>query len=219
MSASATVFEAIRSGDIERLRALVAGDAALAASRDAAGVSAVLQARYHGRADMVEALLAAAPPLDVFEASAVGKGERVRELLAESPDRARAWSADGFTALHLAAFFAQPEIAEMLLARGADADVPARNPMAVRPLHSAVAARQRDIAALLLDRGAQVDARQQGGYTPLHAAAHNGDLTMLDLLLARGADATLRTEDGRDAADLAREKGHEAVLGRLEQRR
>jgi ankyrin repeat protein len=69
---------------------------------------------------------------------------------------------------------------------------------------------------LLLDHGAEVDARQQAGYTALQAAAIHGDEELSDLLLSRGADPALRSDDGKSAADLAREKGHQALAGRLE---
>lgn len=88
--------------------------------------------------------------------------------------------------------------------------------MRVTPLHSAVAAGQLEIARWLVERGATVDARQQGGYTPLHSAAHGGHLPLVELLLAHGADRALRTDDGRKAADLARAADREDVLARLE---
>jgi ankyrin repeat protein len=68
---------------------------------------------------------------------------------------------------------------------------------------------------LLLDRGADVNARQQLGFTPLHAAAGNGDEAMADLLLARGADATLKSDDGKTPADVAAERGHTNLAERL----
>jgi uncharacterized protein len=209
------MFDAITAGDLDRVRELIAEDAALAGARDADGLSAVTQARYHGEDDIVDALLAAGPELDVFEAAAVGRLERVRELLEDDPALATALSPDGFTPLHLAAFFGHPEIARLLLERGADANAVARNPMRVTPLHSAAAARQIEIAELLVDHGADVNAAQERGFTPLHAAAQNGDIGLARLLLGRGADREQTTEDGRRAADFAAARRHEQVLALL----
>lgn len=54
-------------------------------------------------------------------------------------------------------------------------------------LHDAVQHGQADVAALLLDRRAKIDARTADGLTPLHMAAQNGDLPLIGLLLARQA--------------------------------
>ena len=57
-SAKQEIFVAIKGGDAARVRALAAQDPSLAKARDESGVSALLQACYHSRLDMVEALLA-----------------------------------------------------------------------------------------------------------------------------------------------------------------
>jgi ankyrin repeat protein len=87
--------------------------------------------------------------------------------------------------------------------------------MAVQPLHSAAAARDAAIIALLLDHGADVNARQAGGWTPLHAAAMFGDRPLVELFLKHGAAATASNDQGKTALDLAVEKGHTDVAERL----
>jgi ankyrin repeat protein len=57
------------------------------------------------------------------------------------------------------------------------------------------------LARLLLDSGADVNGRGEGGFTALHSAAQNGDEELARLLLERGADPSLATEDGKRAAD------------------
>jgi ankyrin repeat protein len=212
------IFDAIGAGDLERARALVADDPAVAKARDQQGVSAVTQAVYHGRADIVDTLLAAEPELDVFEASAAGRTERVRTLIEREPDLVSAFSPDGFTPLHLAAFFGHFEIARLLVAAGADPEAVARNPMRVQPLHSAAATGQLEIAKLLVDAGADVNESQERGFTPLHAAAQNGDVELTRLLLERGADPERATDDGRRAADFASRRGSAQVVAMLEKR-
>lgn len=208
----AELIEAIASGDAERVRALVAADPALAAARDADGVSAVLNARYRFRGDLVDLLLAAEPELDVFDAAALGRGDRVADLLDADPSLVRARSGDGYTALHLAAFFGNAETATLLIGRGAEIDVPAANPMRVTPLHSAAAGRRLEVARLLVEAGADVDARQAGGWTPLHSAAQNGDAALVEMLLERGADPTAENDEGRSPLDLAKSAEVVALL-------
>jgi ankyrin repeat protein len=206
---------AIKAGDAARVRALVAAEPALAGARDAGGVSMLLLALYHRRREVAEALREAAPPLDVFDAAALGDIARLGALLAADPAAANAWAADGFFPLGLACFFRQREAAGLLLENGADVHAAARNGMRVTGLHAAAAARSVEIARMLLERGADANARQQAGYTALHAAAQHGDAELAELLLAHGADPTLRSEDGRDAAAHAREAGHPELAQRL----
>jgi ankyrin repeat protein len=209
-------FEAVRSGDSVALAHLLTGDRRLAAARNADGISIVLIACYHRQTALVEMLLAVGEPLDIFEASAVPTGtEQGTALLRANSALVNAFSSDGFTPLHLAAYFGQADMARVLLAHGADPDAVSRNPMALRPLHSAAASRALGIATSLLAGGADVNAKQHGGWTPLHGAAGNGDLSMTELLVARSADLTILSDDGRSPLDLAVEKGHEPVAARL----
>ena len=182
-----------------------------------AEVSELMDAVYRGERSTVERLLSADLELDVFEAAAVGRGDRVRELLERDPTLAGAFSTDGFTALHLAAFFSHDvDSARLLVEAGADVSAPARNPMAVTPLGSAAARGAHAVAALLLDAGAEVADAQHGGYTPLHSAGANGDAELVELLLARGADPARPADDGRTPAAMARERDHPEVATTLE---
>jgi hypothetical protein len=153
--------------------------------------------------------LARGRELDVFEAAAVGDSGRLADLLAGDPPAARARTADGFTALHYAAFFSRnADCARALLDAGAEPDAVADNDTDLRPINSAAGSGASEIVALLLERGADVDAAQRGGYTALHSAAHNGNEELARVLLAAGADPTRATDDGRTPADLAAEAGH-----------
>ena len=182
------IFDAIGAGDVDQVRSLLRADPTLANRRcPASGVSAVLSARYRHRMDLVEAVLEARPELDGFDAAGLGRVDRLRELLDADPEAARSWSTDGFTPLHLAAFFGQPAVVALLLERGADVGAVARNPMQVQPLHSAVAGRDLESVRLLLAAGADPDARQHGGWTPLMAARQHGDTEVERLLLDYGA--------------------------------
>jgi ankyrin repeat protein len=187
----------------------------LASARDENGVSLLMQAAYQRRHEIVEMLRSRKKALDVFEAAALGDESGLGELLAKGPSSVHAWSPDGFTALHFAAFFRQPACAKLLVANSADVGAVARNPMAVTPLHSAAASREIQIVRLLLEKGAEVDARQHGGFTALHAAAMHGDEALAQLLLSYGADPTRKADNGSDASSLAREKGHETLAGTL----
>jgi ankyrin repeat protein len=206
------MLQAASAGDTAEVERLLEADPALAATRGADGVSAILVARYHGHAWLAERLADSVIELDLFEAAALGRAGRVDEMVRADPDTVRATGADGFTALHLAAFFGQLEAAAVLIGHGAAPDVVAANPSRVRPLHSAAAGGHAAIVGLLLERGADPDARQAGGFVPLHASAALGDVVSVRLLLDHGANRALRTDDGRVAADLASGDGLDELL-------
>ncbi len=187
------IFTAVKAGDLDALNALLAGDPGLASARED-GVSAVLVALYHRQDGALDALLAAGAEVGPLEAAALGDVTRL------DPD---ARGADGFTALHLAAFFGGADAVRALLRAGADPDADAENPLRVRPLHSAVASRDREAVRALLEAGADPNVVQRGGFTPLHGAAHAGDAAIVRLLLEHGADRTATTDDGKDARALA----------------
>ena len=163
--------------------------------------SELLDALYRGDRDTVDAKLAENPELTIFEAAAVGNAVRVRELVARDPDLVGRVSPDGFTALHLAAFFGHEEVAAELLRRGADVHAVAENAIRVQALHSASAGGHTAVARVLLDHGADPNARQEGGFVPIHAPAQSGNDELYDLLVAYGADQDAATDDGRTVAD------------------
>jgi uncharacterized protein len=214
---SKTFFDAIRAGDRAAVDTLLASDSSLLGALDEKGLGAYAAARYSGRNEIAALLLEKGVKLDVYTASMAGAKETVLEMIAANPELVAAYSSDGWTPLHLACFFGQPEMAEILIARGADVNARSRNAMQNRPLHTAAAGRNKDAVRLLLERGADVNARQHGGWTALHAASQNGDVEMARLLIGGGADVAARAENQQNAMDLAMTKGHQAVVNLLDE--
>jgi ankyrin repeat protein len=214
-SASEDLFAAIDAGDVDRVRATLDADPSLAMARDHEGVSALLRARYRRDRALVEAVKARVASLDPFEAATFGDLDRLAVLLAADADLTQRRSGDGFTALHLAAFFGQDEAVRLLLARGADPDARGTGWMTGTPLNAAASSGHATVVALLLDAGADPDAVQRGGWTPLHSAAHNGDARTVELLLAHGADPSAVDDDGRSVGDMARESGDPATIAAI----
>jgi uncharacterized protein len=210
------LIDAIDAGDEARVRELIRQGRAT--DRDRAGVSATMHALYRGQPELAQVIAEALTELDIFEAAALARVARVRELLASDPGLARAFSPDGFTALHYPGFFGGADSAATALAlidAGADVDTRSRNDFSVHPIHSAVAGNRAEVVAVLIDGGADVNARQPGGFTPLHGAAQNGAEEIVDRLLAAGADPAARNDDGRSPADLAEEAGRPGLAARL----
>jgi uncharacterized protein len=153
----------------------------LVTARDEHGVSLLLLALYHRRPQARDALLAAGAPVGPLEAAALGDVEK----LAGADLSVR--GGDGFTPLHLAAFFGGAEAVRAILATGADPNADAENTFHVRPIHSAVAVGDHASAEALLEAGADPNVEQEGGHTPLDAAIHHQDTEMEALLRRHGA--------------------------------
>ena len=215
MTNSERCFDFLSKNDFDGLRRLLEADPACAQARDPNGVSLLMHSLYRRRRDLAEFIAGHKATLDIFEATSLGRLDRLRELACDSA-AINSRSADGFTALHFACFFGQPESARLLIEYGAAVDAVADNPMAVMPLHSAASARNLEAARLLLEHGAPVNARQQGGWVPIHAAAQNGDRAMVELLLKHHADPKLANDEGKTPAMVAREKGHKEIAALLE---
>jgi uncharacterized protein len=165
-------------------------------------MSEAMQALYAGDEERARELLGPDPELSVFEAAAFGRVERLGKILDEDQAQARAFSDDGFTALHLAIFGGQEESVRLLLERGADPNARSTAEIAkVPPLGTAAFVRSPSLARGLLDSGADPNGRGEGGFTALHSAAQNEDEELARLLLDRGADPSLAAEDGRRPAD------------------
>jgi ankyrin repeat protein len=215
MSPAEALIAAVTADDAEQVARLLDEDPTLAMTRDRDGVSVIMRSRYRFDRATTDALLAVDPELDVFEATALGYLDRLRERLDEDPARATAFSPDGFTALHFAAFFGKAEAASTLIEAGAEVNVFSQNDLLVEPLHSAAAGRHHEVCRVLIAAGADVNARQRHDYTPLHAAAQHGDDELVELLLSAGADPSAINDDGQTPADTADAAGHPDVARRL----
>ena len=207
--------DSVKKGDIEAVAALLAESPSLLNETNEAGQSATLLARYYRQDLLADFLLTQEPKLDLYSAVAVGKLNVVRDELRRDPALIGKHSPDGWTPLHLAAFFGQLEAADLLVRHGAEVEATSTNAMKTAPLHAAAAGRQRDLIAFLLGAGAQINRPQEGGWTALHAAAQNGDRAIAELLIIHGADVTARAENGQTPLDLALLGGHKDVADLL----
>jgi ankyrin repeat protein len=206
---------AIQGRDLKAAQAVLERDASQALEALPGGLSPLMFALYNGAHDIATLLRAFSEP-NLFEAAALGDARETARLALAETDAVERFSVDGWTALHLAAFFGARDAAFVLLGLGASLRAISRNPMANTPLHAAVAGASGDtLAPLLVAFGADVTQVGGDGITPLHLAAARGFEALSRLLVARGARTDVRAADGKTAADLAAERGHAALAAWL----
>lgn len=140
-----------------------------------------------------------------YEATTMGDREAVETMLRGDPALVSATDKYGFTALHGVAGQDQPEIAELLIVRGAD--VSARNDEGMTPLHIAQYA---SVIEVLIRHGTDVNGRAKNGWTPLHVQSQEGEdtgaLETMEALLAAKADPNIKDKNGNTPLTFARQR-------------
>ena len=217
METAQSLWEAVKAKDLERTKSLIAREPALVDARNEKGEPAVLSAIYLGAWEIADFLIRAGATLDIFSAAAAGNSVILPALIAERG--ADVYAPDGWTPLHLAAFFGHVEAARLLIEAGADVHAVSKNPTANTPMHAAATRGHLDVIELLLANGADVNRKAGGGWTPLHLAAGSRSPETVAFLLQRGADVNVTDEKGNTplaianqtnqsrAAELIRAKG------------
>jgi uncharacterized protein len=157
-----TIFEAAATGQTARVRELVAKDPSLVNAYAPDGFHPLGLAAFFGNTATVAALLEA--------------GANVNQQSRESMK---------VSALHSAAAARRPDIAEMLLAKGANPNLRAEGGFTV--VHETAITGQIDLAALLLKHGADLNARDNSGKTPLAHAIESKKEAIVAWLHERGA--------------------------------
>ncbi|CAL8284056.1 unnamed protein product [Merluccius merluccius] len=146
---------------------------------------------------------------ELFEACRSGDLERARSLVTRGNVNSRDTAGRKSTPLHFAAGFGRRDVVHFLLQSGAN--INARDDGGLISLHNACSFGHAEVVTLLLHHGADANSRDNWNYTPLHEAAIKGKIDVCIVLLQHGAEPAVRNTDGRTALDLA-EPSAKAVL-------
>jgi ankyrin repeat protein len=212
---------AAAAGRVRVAEALLAHKADVNARAGAGDLTPLHLAVRAGRADLVRLLLAASATADardragktpLFQAVEAGSADVVRALLVHRADVRAAKK--GAEPLHVAAAGGRVELIELLLKHSAAVSA-AEEESGETALHLAVRHGHREAAALLLVRGAPVNAQDGKGRTPLYRAAERGDEELVRLLLKHRADLRLATRSGAQPLHVAAWTGRARLVALL----
>jgi uncharacterized protein len=174
------IFELVDADDAVGIRELLASDPEASTQRDENDLSPLVRALYRGNDAAFDAIMAAREPADPWDRLVAGYVDGI-----PAPD---AWSADGFTPLHLAAMVDNAPAAEALLAAGADPNALATASFArVTPLGTCAFAGALGVARILLWHGADPHIGEDGAYTVEAEAIARGNQELVRLVEQAGS--------------------------------
>ncbi|MBI3654332.1 MAG: sigma-70 family RNA polymerase sigma factor [Acidobacteria bacterium] len=211
------ILQAARSGDAERVKGLLEQDPRLRNAKDPLGNTALILAVNSGHHEIAELLLLSGLQPDIYEAAAIGKTERVAELIKQDRTLLDSFSPEGFTPFALASHFGHLATVEFLFASGANINAVSKNELQVTPLHAALFEGKIEIAKWLIENGAAVNRKRGGngwsraGWTALHYAARYGFSEIAILLIEHGADLNAKDAEDKTPLDVALQENQNAV--------
>ena len=213
-------------------------------TKDEKGYTPLYWAAFSSAKDVFDLILSRKDyPNTVYLAACKGDLDRVTTLIEGGTD-VNAKDEFGCTPLHWAALADSPEVADFLIAKGADLNVrdgysltPLMNARALpvvelliakgadihakverqgrTKLHMTCLTGDKDMADLLIRKGADVNLKDRSGITPLWLAASGGHTDVAELLIAKGADVNASDKRGRTPLTVAKQRKHTEMVNIL----
>jgi ankyrin repeat protein len=176
-------FVGVAHGDYARVKEMLEEHPDLVSAVASWGETAIQAAAQMANRYIAELLLSAGAPLDICTAAALGMSDRVEAMLEEDPSQVNATGAHGIPLMHFPVVGGHKEIAEMLIARGADVNTGDGLNTA---LHGATHMNSVDMTNWLISHHANINAHDYEGKTPLSIATANGYAELAELLRQHG---------------------------------
>jgi ankyrin repeat protein len=216
------LHEAVKAGDVSRVRAALAGGEDVnALDMD---WSALHLATALGNTEIVKVLIDGGANLEAkgepagshpLHVAAQNNDSEIAQLLIKYGAKINSRNSGDKTPLLIAAGHNNVEVGEVLLKNGADPNETFSS-YKDTPLHFASYAGNAEFVSLLIKHGAAVNARSlRYGETPIFYAAGHGSIEVLKILKANGADMNVRDEKGATALNVATDPQTKAYLSSL----
>lgn len=209
--------EAIRTGNIETVKAMIGGGQMNANSRLVGEKDRPLNlAIISTKPDVVRYLIESGADVN-FAANqgvtplmnAVGHMPiDIVQLLLEKGAKLNVGNDDKMTPLHWAAYRGNVEAIKLFLEKGADFKAVCENVMGLggTALHKAALANQVEAIKLLVEKGIPIDTPNEKGFTPLMLAARNGGVKSVETLLELKAGVNLADNEKETAIQIAKKQ-------------
>ncbi|WP_375333842.1 ankyrin repeat domain-containing protein [Candidatus Tisiphia endosymbiont of Xenochironomus xenolabis] len=139
-----------------------------------------------------------------------GKLEAVKTLLQLGANINAINAVNGMPPLHVAMQKKHPEVAEELLARGADVNIVDAGGWIA--LHWGVNLEDINIVKNILTKGTNINAKSIVGVTPLFCAVSNGNKLITELLISKQADSNIPSNEGTLPWHIASFKGFIEIM-------
>lgn len=189
---------AAQYGELSVVRTLVRRGAKVDQERH--HLTPITMAARRGASDIVEYLQGRGAHISIFTLVHLGDATEIRRILAADPSLGRATDEEGTPIVHHAAEALSTKALTMLLARGASVgDRDERKQTALHrlaDLRTAPRAQASRMAKLLIERGADPNAKNWDDVTPLHQAVRARNIAVVEVLLDHGADSNARDKSG-----------------------
>ena len=213
MEKSELFLEAVKTGDVDKVKSLLAEDKSLMEAKTERSETPFILAAHHDQVEVVDAMIELGFSMDFCEAVANGHTEIVKKMIIPNPDLNAAFSKDGWSGLQLAAYFGHADELDLLIGYGCDLDARSKSNYhaGTTALLAAIAAGYDEFVDILCGKGANPNVADDTGATPMHAAAAKNNAEVVGILLERHADSTIKNKNGKTALDIAIDGGHEDV--------
>jgi ankyrin repeat protein len=203
----------VKGGKLSAVARILNDTPALLYARDQSGQSAYLLAAYSGQASVMEFFEKKGLVLDIHEACAGAKIDRIKKLLHGAQTLLLMQNSVGDTPLHSAAKAGAFSTLDNVIGYGPDLTIV--NDRRQTVAHLAVSHRYAEVAEAMafatLGNASNPTAVMSGSNTILHEAARLGNLRIIRLLLQKGADPSIRNDNAETPADISEHSGHSAA--------
>jgi len=213
------LHQAAADGDIEQVKSLISNGANVN-EKDKDDQTALNLAVRSGHKAMVELLIARGADVNgkgqynavpLHEAAWAGN-KKIAELLIQKGANVNAKDKTGYQPLYYAIWKKDLDTAKILIGSGADIHNVKKGQRDYTYLHLTARMGTKEIAEMLIQKGTEIDAKDNEGMTPLHWALSRDSNDVAKLLLAKGADFSWTDKNGLTALHYAVVSGYQDII-------